>query len=69
MDCMEVCFFAAVEEEEYMGRKVAAVLPGVCQGCGACVAQCADGAMEMNSFTDDQIHAEITALFAGEVTR
>ncbi len=67
MDCMEVCFFAAIEEEEYMGRKVASVLPGVCQGCGACVAQCVDGAMEMMFSTDEQIHAEITALFAGGV--
>jgi heterodisulfide reductase subunit A len=67
MDCLEVCFFAAVEEDEYMGRKVASVLPGVCQGCGACAAQCCDGAMEIRSFSDEQIHAEITALFAGEV--
>ena len=69
MDCMEVCFFTAVEEDEFMGRKVAKVLPGVCQGCGACVAQCADGAMELRAFSDEQIHAEITALFAVEVTR
>jgi heterodisulfide reductase subunit A len=68
MDCSEVCFFAAIEEDEYMGRRVASVLPGVCQGCGACVAQCPDGAMDIRSFTDEQLHAEITALFAGEVT-
>ncbi len=69
MDCMEVCFFTAVEEDEYMGRKIAKVLSGVCQGCGACVAQCSDGAMELRAFSDEQIHAEITALFAMEVNR
>jgi len=68
MDCMEVCFFTAVEEDEFMGRKVAKVLQGVCQGCGACVAQCSSGAMELCAFSDEQIHAEITALFAVEVT-
>jgi len=69
MDCREVCYFAAVDEDDYMGRRVAKVLSGVCQGCGACVAQCSDGAMELRVFSDEQIHAEITALFSQEVTR
>ena len=69
MDCAEVCFYAAIEEDEVGGRKVAKVLPGVCQGCGACVAQCSDGAMELHAFSDEQIHAEITALFEAEVAR
>jgi len=69
MDCREVCFFAAIDEEEYDGRTIAKILPGNCQGCGACTAQCSDGAMELRAFSDDQIHAEITALFASEVIR
>lgn len=66
MDCQEICFYSAIEEDEYVGRKVARVIPGVCQGCGACVAHCPDGALELKSFNDEQIHAEITGLFAEE---
>jgi heterodisulfide reductase subunit A len=68
MDCQEVCFYSAIEEDEYVHRKVAKVIPGVCQGCGACVAHCPDGAMGLKSFDDEQIHAEITGLFAEEST-
>jgi heterodisulfide reductase subunit A len=64
MDCKAVCFYDAIEEDDLHGRKVAKVNPGMCQGCGACVAQCLDGAMEMRLFNDEQIHAEITGLFA-----
>ena len=64
MDCMEVCFYTAIEEDEFMRRKVAKVNPGVCQGCGACVAACMDGALDMKIFNDEQIYAEITGLFA-----
>ena len=66
MDCAEICFYDAIEEDEFQRRKVARVNAGMCQGCGACVAQCLDGAMEMRLFNDEQIHAEITGLFAVE---
>jgi heterodisulfide reductase subunit A len=69
MDCEGVCFFSSIEKQDLGDRVVARVLPGVCQGCGACVAQCPTGAMEMRSFSDEQVHAEITALFAAEVPR
>ena len=65
MDCAAVCFYNAIEEDEFQHRKVARVNAGMCQGCGACVAQCLDGAMEIRLFNDEQIHAEITGLFAG----
>jgi heterodisulfide reductase subunit A len=64
MDCHAVCFYDAIDEDEYMRRKVAKVNPGMCQGCGACVAHCPDGALEIKLFNDEQIHAEITGLFA-----
>jgi heterodisulfide reductase subunit A len=66
MDCAEVCFYSAIEEDTFTGRKVAKVNAGVCQGCGACVAHCPDGALELKFFNDEQIYAEITGLFAGE---
>jgi heterodisulfide reductase subunit A len=66
MDCEAVCFYDAITEAEYQGRKVAEVNPGMCQGCGACTAQCLDGAMEIRLFNDEQIHAEITGLFAAD---
>ena len=69
MDCKAVCFYDAIEEDEFQHRKVAKVNAGMCQGCGACVAQCLDGAMEIRLFNDEQIHAEITGLFAGGVGR
>jgi heterodisulfide reductase subunit A len=66
MDCVDVCFYSAIEEDTYAKRKVAKVNAGVCQGCGACVAHCPDGALELKFFNDEQIYAEITGLFAGE---
>lgn len=65
MDCSRICYFKAIEESELGDRTIAEVLSGVCQGCGACVAGCTDGAMELRSFTDEQIHAEITTLLVG----
>jgi heterodisulfide reductase subunit A len=66
MDCAEVCFYSAIEEDVFAKRKVAKVNAGVCQGCGACVAHCPDGALELKFFNDEQIYAEITGLFARE---
>ena len=66
MDCAEVCFYSAIEEDVFAKRKVAKVNAGVCQGCGACVAHCPDGALELKFFNDEQIYAEITGLVARE---
>ena len=51
------------------GVAVSMVKDGMCQGCGACVAHCPDGALEIKIFNDEQIYAEITGLFAAPGSR
>jgi heterodisulfide reductase subunit A len=62
MRCAEVCPYNAIRGEL---RKWIEVIPGLCQGCGACVAECnVEGAITMPGFTDEQIMAQIDAALA-----
>jgi heterodisulfide reductase subunit A len=62
MRCAEVCPYGAIRGEL---RKWIEVIPGLCQGCGACVAECnVEGAITMPGFTDEQIMAQIDAALA-----
>jgi heterodisulfide reductase subunit A2 len=66
--CERVCPYGAIERVELRNRAgevtghVSRVLPGVCQGCGTCVATCTSKSVELQGFTDEQIYAEINAL-------
>jgi heterodisulfide reductase subunit A len=72
MSCRRVCPYGAVETKDILGRDgavirtVAEVNPGVCQGCGTCQAVCLSKSIELATFTDEQIYAEIEALAAWE---
>ena len=43
-------------------RDVAEVNPALCKGCGACVAACRSGALDLAGFTSSQVMAEVLAL-------
>jgi heterodisulfide reductase subunit A len=68
MSCQRVCPYGAIEIknicviDEQIERNVAEVNPGVCQGCGTCQAVCVSKSVELETFTDQQICAEIEAL-------
>jgi heterodisulfide reductase subunit A-like polyferredoxin len=49
----------------YIGQEGYAVIdPAGCQGCGCCVSECPGKAISLKHFTDDQIIAKTSALFA-----
>ncbi|MCU0661387.1 MAG: CoB--CoM heterodisulfide reductase iron-sulfur subunit A family protein [Myxococcota bacterium] len=65
--CERVCAYGAVEHKDIRDRSgnlvrvVASVNKGVCQGCGTCLATCPSKSLELDGFTDAQIHAAIMA--------
>lgn len=61
--CELLCPFQAIELQEKKGRTVAHVNEAVCKGCGTCCAACRSGAINMHHFTDQQIMAQVEALF------
>lgn len=68
MNCARVCPYGAIEAREicavdgHVCGQVAYVNPGVCQGCGTCQAVCLSKSVELQTFTDEQIFSEISAL-------
>ena len=62
--CVPLCPYTAMELVAKDGRKVAHSITALCKGCGACGAACRAGAITMNHFTDEEIVAQIGALFA-----
>ena len=68
MSCARVCPYGAIEQREicavdgHVCGHVAYVNPGVCQGCGTCQAVCLSKSVELQTFTDEQIFSEISAL-------
>ncbi len=70
--CVEACEYAgALElvEEERDGKKVrrARVNPGLCAGCGSCVAVCPHRAIDLQGWTLAQYEAMVDAIAAGAV--
>jgi heterodisulfide reductase subunit A len=66
--CQSACAYQAIEQEEIKSRDgkvlktVAKVNPGLCQGCGTCVATCRVKAIDIQGFSNEQIFAEIMTL-------
>lgn len=59
--CVALCPYGALEiENTPEGRKVH-VIDVACKGCGVCAATCYQHALSINSFTDEQIDAQINA--------
>ncbi len=66
--CQAACPYQAIEKEEIRARDgnliktVAKVNPGLCQGCGTCVAVCRTKAIDLQGFSNEQVFAEVMAL-------
>ncbi len=66
--CETACPYQAIGREEIKTRDgklikvVAKVNPGLCQGCGTCVALCRSKSIDLEGFTNEQVFAEIMAL-------
>ena len=61
--CQEVCPFNAIDSLVTDTRTVAVVNEGLCKGCGLCVAGCRGGAIKLRGFSDQQLLAEVSALW------
>ncbi len=68
--CQSACPYQAIEREEIRDRSgkliktVARVNPGLCQGCGTCVAFCRSKSIDIQGYTHEQVYAEVMELFA-----
>lgn len=66
--CQSACPYQAIEQEEIKDRSgrviktVAKVNPGLCQGCGTCVAFCRTKAIDLAGFSNEQLFAELMTL-------
>lgn len=66
--CQTACPYQAIEREEIKDRSgkiiktVARVNPGLCQGCGTCVAFCRSKSIDIQGYSSEQMYAEVMAL-------
>ena len=66
--CISTCPYQAIEKEEIKNRdgevvkSVARVNPGLCQGCGTCVAFCRTKSIDIQGYTHEQMYSEVMAL-------
>ncbi|RUQ31239.1 MAG: CoB--CoM heterodisulfide reductase iron-sulfur subunit A family protein [Candidatus Competibacteraceae bacterium] len=66
--CESACPYRAIGQEEILDRDgiviktIAKINPGLCQGCGTCVATCRTKAIDLHGFSNEQIFAEIMSL-------
>lgn len=66
--CQTACPYQAIEREEIKDRSgriiktVASVNPGLCQGCGTCVAFCRSKSIDIQGYSNEQMYAEVMAL-------
>ncbi len=67
--CESACPYLAIGKEEIKDRNgnliktVAYINPGLCQGCGTCVALCRSKSIDLNGFTHQQILSEVMSLW------
>jgi heterodisulfide reductase subunit A len=70
--CATACPYQAIGEELITDRKgnvikrVAKVNPGLCQGCGTCVAFCRSKSIDIDGYSNEQMYSEVMALLNGE---
>ena len=66
--CVSACPYQAIEKEEIKNRNgeviksIAKVNPGLCQGCGTCVAFCRTKSIDIQGYTHEQMFTEVMAL-------
>ena len=66
--CQTACPYQAIEREEIKDRTgkvlktIAKVNPGLCQGCGTCVAFCRSKSIDIQGYSNEQVYAEVMAL-------
>lgn len=66
--CKEICPYQAIDKEEIKDRSgkvvktIAHINPGLCQGCGTCVAFCRSKSIDIEGYTNNQMYAEVMAL-------
>ena len=66
--CVSVCPYQAIVKEEIKNqagkviKTVAMVNPGLCQGCGTCVAFCRTKSIDLQGYTHEQLYYEVVAL-------
>ncbi len=69
--CKEICPYQAIDKEEIKDRAgnvvkvIAHINPGLCQGCGTCVAFCRSKSIDIEGYTNEQVFAEVEALLNG----
>lgn len=67
--CQSVCPYLAIEKEEIKTRdgkvikEVARINPGLCQGCGTCVALCRSKSIDLEGYTHEQVYNEVLSLW------
>lgn len=65
--CESVCPYNAISRKDIKDRQgrvirvVAEVNKGMCQGCGGCIAICRANVCDLVGYTDEQVHAAVTA--------
>jgi len=62
--CVDLCPYGAIEVETTEEGRKAKVITVACKGCGVCAATCFRHALGINSFTDQQIQAQIHGFLA-----
>ncbi len=66
--CESACPYQAIGQEEVTDhngkvyKTMAKINPGLCQGCGTCVATCRTKAIDLHGYSNEQIYAEIMSL-------
>jgi heterodisulfide reductase subunit A len=66
--CRRACPYHAIEQAEIRDRagqlikRTARVNPGLCMGCGTCVAVCPSKSADLDGFTEQQVYAMLESL-------